>query len=76
MHHSKTARALLCQKLAVREIDIALIWETRFMGTIQGDYAIQGGQCFLLDLVLLLDPAFLSGTQFMPFHCHSSVLGM
>jgi len=37
------------------------------MGTERGDYAIQGGHCFLLDLVLLLEPAFLSGTQFMPF---------
>jgi len=41
------------------------------MGTEQGDYAIRGRHCFLLDLVLLLEPAFLSGTQFMPFHCQS-----
>jgi hypothetical protein len=28
MHHSKTAMVLLCQKLAIREIDVALFQET------------------------------------------------
>jgi hypothetical protein len=79
MHHSKTAMALLCQKLFITEIDIALIQEPRFMGTEQGDYAIQGGHYFLLDLVLLLEPAFcqehsscLSAVRALSWECEDS----
>ena len=42
---------------------------------IRGVYNIWG-HCFLLDLVLLQDPAFTSETCYVPFHCHSSALRM
>jgi hypothetical protein len=76
LHHSKAAMALLCRKLATGEIDIALIQEPWVYGDqIRGLHNIRG-HCFLLDPALVLDLAFSSGTQFMPFHCQSSVRGM
>jgi hypothetical protein len=77
LHHSQAATALLCQKFATGEIryntysDIWGLW-----GLNKGITQYKGGHSFLLDPVYLLDPAFLLGSQFVPFHCQSSVLGM
>jgi len=67
--YSKAATALLFQKLTTGGDSYST-----YSG-IQGIYAVQRRNCFLLDRVLFLVSAFLSGAQFMPFCCQNSVLG-
>jgi hypothetical protein len=61
LHHSKAATTFVCRKLATQETYIALIKELWVYKDQTREF--QGKHCFLLDLVLPLDPACLSGTQ-------------
>ena len=75
--YSKAAMALLFQKLTTGGDSYSTYSGTLVLwGPNKGIYAIQRRNCFLLDRVLFLVSAFLSGAQFMPFCCQSSVLGM
>ena len=83
LHHGKAAMALLCWKLGTGKVDIAFIQEPWVYGDQVKVLHHTRGALFSAGLWavqeqyrLLLDPAFLSETWFMPFQCWSSVLGM
>jgi hypothetical protein len=66
LHHITAELAILYRTLAIRELDIAAIQEP----CVYRDWI--RGHC----VVPLLDPAWLSGTRFVPCHWQSSALGL
>jgi hypothetical protein len=76
VHNSQATMALLCRKLATGEVDITLIQEPWIYGDQIRGLPNTSGKLALLDLVLLLDPAFLLGTWFVTLHCQSCAIGM